>query len=152
MNQDKKSLSEPEVCDRFITPAIRQAGWSLEQIRREYQLTDGQVMVGGQTATRNKTSIRRADYILMYQPDLPLAVIEAKRNKFSISHGIQQAKAYSQMADIPFVYSSNGDVFHQFDPQSNPVEQQISLDNFPSPDELRHRYQQQLSNPTSEFW
>ena len=109
-------------------------------------------MVDGQTETRNKTSIRRADYILMYQPDLPLAVIEAKRNKFSVSHGIQQAKAYSQMADIPFVYSSNGDVFHQFDPQSNPVEQQISLDNFPSPDELRHRYQQQLSNPTSEFW
>ena len=100
MNQDKKTLSEPEVCDRFITPAIRHAGWSLEQIRREYQLTDGQVMVGGQTATRNKTSIRRANYILMYQPDLPLAVIEAKRNKFSVSHGIQQAKAYSQMADI----------------------------------------------------
>ena len=63
MNQDKKTLSEPEVCDRFITPAIRHAGWSLEQIRREYQLTDGQVMVGGQKATRNKSSIRRADYI-----------------------------------------------------------------------------------------
>ena len=145
MNLDKKSLSEQDICLQFITPSITQAGWLPEQIGREVQLTDGQVLVKGQTAVRSTGSSKRADYILYYKPDLPLAVVEAKSNIHSVSHGIQQAKGYAQMVDIPFVYSSNGDAFHQFDPQSNPVEQQITLDRFPSPDELWQRYQQQLS-------
>ncbi|WP_235110083.1 hypothetical protein [Acaryochloris sp. 'Moss Beach'] len=81
----KKSLSEADICDRYITPAIDGAGWKKSQVRREYSFTDGQMIVRGQLTTRGKR--KRADYLLFYPQNQPIAVIEAKDNKHSLGGG-----------------------------------------------------------------
>jgi type I restriction enzyme R subunit len=136
----KRDLTETEICDRYITPAISRAGWDTLQIRREYTFTDGQVIVRGKIATRGER--KRADYMLQHDGNIPLAVIEAKDNTKSIGAGMQQALAYAQTLDIPFVFSSNGDgfVFHDRTGLSNPVERQLTLEEFPSPADLWSRY------------
>ena len=139
---NKKLLNETEICQNFITPAIAGAGWDRHtQIRREYHFTDGRVMVRGKLATRGKR--KRADYLLFYQSNLALAVVEAKDNKQAVGAGMPQALAYAETLDVPFVFSSNGDgfLFHDRTGQSAVVEQQLGLDEFPSPDELWERYQ-----------
>jgi type I restriction enzyme, R subunit len=138
----KKDLSEADICDRYITPAIYDAGWKKSQVRREYGFTDGQMIVRGQMAARSVR--KRADYLLFYQPNQPIAVIEAKDNNHSVRAGIQQALGYAAALQVPFVFSSNGDAFllHDRSGTYNPVEQQINLDAFPSPDELWERYKQ----------
>jgi type I restriction enzyme R subunit len=146
---DKKALSEQDICTKFITPAITQAGWDVQsQIRQEVRLTDGRLQVKGNKVKRAPS--KRADYVLYYQPNVPLAVVEAKDNKHSIGAGMQQALGYANMLDVPFVFSSNGDgfLFHDntratLDTATNSagdVEQALSLDAFPSPDELWQRY------------
>ncbi|MBD3886213.1 DEAD/DEAH box helicase family protein [Phormidium tenue FACHB-886] len=149
----KKDLSEADICDRYITPAIYDAGWKKSQIRREYGFTDGQMVVRGQIAAR---SIRkRADYLLLYQPNQPIAIIEAKDNNHSVRAGIQQALAYAKALDVPFMFSSNGDGFllHDLSGTYAQVEQEISLDAFPSPEELWERYKQwqQLQDVSEEL-
>jgi type I restriction enzyme, R subunit len=137
----KKSLTESDICDQFITPAITGAGWDQgEQIRREYTFTDGRIHVHGTATRRDKRA--RADYLLFYQKDLPLAVVEAKDNNHSVSAGLQQALGYAEILDLPFAFSSNGDAFqfHDRTGASDPVEQTLALDQFPSPDELWRRY------------
>jgi len=137
-----KSLSESDICDQFITPAIVNAGWdSTNQIRREYSFTAGRVTVRGQTAKRGPR--KRADYLLSYQPNLPLAVVEAKGPNQPIGGGMQQALAYAESLQVPFVFTSNGTgfIFHDRTGNSNPVERQIALDEFPSPGDLWSRYQ-----------
>ncbi|MBW4513697.1 MAG: DEAD/DEAH box helicase family protein [Timaviella obliquedivisa GSE-PSE-MK23-08B] len=138
----KKDLSESDICDRYVTPAIYDAGWKKSQVRREYYFTDGQMLVRGQLTGRGKKKF--ADYLLFYQPNQPIAVIEAKDNCHSVGAGIQQALGYAAALQVPFVFSSNGDafVFHDRSGTYSPVEQQISLDAFPSPDELWERYKQ----------
>lgn len=139
---DKRALSEADICDRYITPAISQAGWDPHtQIRREYSFTAGQVIVRGKMAKRGKQ--KRADYILFYQSNLPLAVVEAKDNTHPVGGGTQQAIDYAEALDIPFVFASNGDafIFHDRTGQSTPVERQLKLDEFPSPAELWAKYQ-----------
>jgi len=107
---DKKSLSERDICTKYITPAIKKAGWDIQlQVREEVSLTKGRVIVRGKVHTRGKN--KRADYILYYKPNIPLAVIEAKDNKHSVSDGMQQALGYAEMVKVPFVFSSNGDAF-----------------------------------------
>ena len=138
---DKKRLNEAEICDSFITPAIIGAGWDQRtQIRREYTFTAGRVIVRGTLGSRGKK--KRADYLLFYQPNLPLAVVEAKDNSHPVGGGMQQALGYAEALDVPFVFSSNGDafLFHDRTGQSFPIEKQIGLDEFPSPDELWRRY------------
>lgn len=137
---NKKSLSESDICDRFITPSIVQSGWEAHQWRREYAFTDGRIIVRGKMVARGKQ--KRADYLLFYKPNLPIAVIEAKDNNHSLGAGMQQGLAYSVALDVPFVFSSNGDgfLFHDKTGMSNPVEKEISLNEFPSPDELWSRY------------
>ncbi len=108
-NLDKKELSERDICTKFITPAIRQANWIERQIREEVKLTDGRIIVKGSSTSRGKP--KRADYILSYKPNLPLAVVEAKRNVYTLGDGMQQALLYAEMLDIPFAFSSNGDAF-----------------------------------------
>ena len=137
---NKKSLSESDICDRFITPSIVQSGWEAHQWRREYAFTDGRIIVRGKMVARGKQ--KRADYLLFYKPNLPIAVIEAKDNNHSLGAGMQQGLAYSVALDVPFVFSSNGDafLFHDKTGMSHPVEREISLDEFPSPDELWARY------------
>ena len=138
---DKKLLNEAEICDAFITPAIVRAGWDQRtQVRREYTFTAGQVIVRGKLGVRGKK--KRADYLLFCQPNLPLAVVEAKDNSHSVGGGLQQALGYAEALDVPFVFSSNGDafLFHDRTGQSASIEKQIGLDEFPSPDELWRRY------------
>jgi len=139
---NKKAMTETEICQNYITPAIGRSGWDKQtQIRREFSFTAGRVIVRGKVAVRGER--RRADYLLFYQPHFPLAVVEAKDNKHPMGGGMQQAIAYAEALDVPFVFSSNGDgfLFHDRTGLSTPVERQLSLDEFPTPDDLWSRYQ-----------
>ena len=138
---DKKSLSERDICTKFITPALRRAVWDeMTQIREEVSFTKGRITVRGKLASRGKG--KRADYILYYKPNIPIAVIEAKDNTHAIGDGMQQALDYAETLKIPFVLSSNGDgfVFHDRTGTSAEKETTIGLDAFPSPDDLWARY------------
>jgi type I restriction enzyme R subunit len=138
---DKKSLSERDICSKFITPAIVSAGWDLHnQIREELSFTKGRVIVRGKLHTRGEQ--KRADYVLYYKPNIPLAVIEAKANTLSVGAGMQQALNYAEALGVPFVFSSNGDAFlmHDSTGLAEKTEQEISLADFPSPSALWQRY------------
>lgn len=140
---DKKLLSEQDICTKFITPAIQQSGWDIQkQIRQEYTFTAGRIIVRGRLHTRGVK--RRADYLLFHQKNLPIAIIEAKDNKHSIGAGMQQALAYSDALDVPFVFSSNGDgfLFHDKTGLSGHTEKEIALVEFPSPNQLWQWYSQ----------
>ena len=137
----KKSLSERDICTKFITPAILGAGWDLHtQIREELSFTKGRIIVRGKLHTRGQQ--KRADYVLYYKSNIPIAVIEAKENNLSVGAGMQQALDYAETLDVPFVFSSNGDAFlmHDRTGLADKVEQELSLDSFPSPEELWARY------------
>ncbi len=138
---DKKSLSERDICTKFITPAIAQAGWDIQkQVLEEFGFTAGRIMVRGKLHSRGER--KRADYLLSYHKNLPLAVIEAKDNKHSLGAGMQQALGYADTLDVPFVFSSNGDgfLFHDRTGTGAQIETQLTLDQFPSPAELWQRY------------
>lgn len=141
---NKKALTETDIRSKFITPAIVGQGeskWDLHtQIREEYYFTDGRVMVRGKTVKRGKG--KKADYLLYYKPNLPLAVVEAKDNNHSVGAGMQQALDYAELLDIPFAYSSNGDAFLEHDRTTTDgtVTREIPLDQFPTPAELWARY------------
>jgi type I restriction enzyme, R subunit len=137
---NKRELSERDICTKYITPALQSAGWNVNtQIREEYQITNGRIRVRGQRHTRDKA--KRADYVLFYKSNIPIAVIEAKDNKHTVGDGMQQAVDYGTMLDVPFVYSSNGDAFleHDLSADEGSVEQPIALNSFPSPEELWQR-------------
>ena len=137
----KKSLSERDICTKFITPAILKAGWDLHtQIREELSFTKGRIIVRGKLHTRGKQ--KRADYVLYYKSNIPIAVIEAKENNLSVGAGMQQALDYAETLDVPFVFSSNGDAFlmHDRTGLADKVEQELSLEAFPTPEELWARY------------
>jgi type I restriction enzyme R subunit len=138
---DKKSLSERDICTQFITPAIVQAGWALAtQVREEVTFTKGRVLVDGKQHRRGES--RRADYVLSWKPNFPLAVLEAKDNNHAVSDGMQQALDYAEALDVPFVFSSNGDAFqfHDRTVTGGPVETLLPLHAFPSPADLWQRY------------
>lgn len=138
---DKKSLSERDICTKYITPAILNAGWDMhQQLREEVTFTDGRIYVQGKITARGKK--KRADYILYYKPNIPIAVIEAKDNHHSIGAGIQQALSYAQTLDVPFVFSSNGDgfLFHDRTASGDEVEQLLQLHEFPSREVLWQKY------------
>ncbi len=138
---DKRQLSERDICSKFITPAVTAAGWdALLQIREEVSFTKGRIIVRGKLVTRGKG--KRADYVLYYKPNIPLALIEAKDNTHSVGDGIQQGLEYAETLDIPFVFSSNGDgfVFHDRTGTSAVKEKNLALSAFPGPDTLWARY------------
>ncbi|ARV17821.1 hypothetical protein AEP_00864 [Curvibacter sp. AEP1-3] len=140
---DKKKLSEADICEKFITPAIQGAGWNtIEQIYREYTLRPGRVVVRGKQASRDKKSILRADYVLFFKANIPLVVIEAKDNNHSIGAGMAQAIAYAELLNVPFSISSNGDgfIFRDATLATGVLETELSLDAFPNPAELWDRY------------
>ena len=137
----KRDLSESDICAKFITPSVLNSGWDeMTQIRREASFTKGRIIVRGKMVARGKA--QRADYILYYKPNIPIAVIEAKDNNHSVGDGIQQCLKYAQALDIPFVFSSNGDgfVFHDRTGRSDPLEKTLPLDRFPSPTDLWASY------------
>jgi len=138
---NKKSLSERDICTKFITPAIIAAGWDLHtQIREEVSFTKGRIIVRGKLHTRGE--LKRADYILYYKSNIPLAVIEAKDNSHGVGSGMQQALNYAETLAVPFVFSSNGNgfLFHDRTGMSEQTECELRLDEFPSPAELWQRY------------
>jgi type I restriction enzyme R subunit len=143
---DKKSLTEADIRSKYITPAVAGVNgekWNLmTQIREEAYFTNGRVIVRGKTVKRGEA--KKADYILSYKPNLPLAVVEAKDNNHSVAAGMQQALEYAEILDVPFAYSSNGDAFLEHDRTvtSGPVTREIPLTQFPSAEELWIRYRQ----------
>lgn len=137
----KKSLSERDICTQFITPALQRAGWDFStQVREEVTFTAGRITVRGKLHTRGAK--KRADYLLYFKPNLPIAVIEAKDNAHGLGDGMQQALSYAETLDLPFVFSSNGDgfLFHDRTGQSLQVETTLTLEQFPTPEELWQRY------------
>ena len=149
----KKDLSERDICTQFILPALKKAGWDIAtQIREEVSFTDGRIYVKGNKTTRGKR--KRADFILYYKPNIPIAIIEAKSNKLSVKAGIQQGIEYSNILDIPVVFSSNGDGFYEHDKtlSRGKIERELSLDNFPTPNELWQIYKKhkKIDTPDKE--
>ena len=138
---NKKQLSERDICTKYITPAIESAGWDkMVQLREEVTFTDGRIIVRGKKISRAEK--KRADYILYYKKNIPVAIIEAKDNNHSIGDGMQQALEYADILDIPFVYSSNGDGFLEHDRigKEEKIEKELHLTEFPSPQILWQRY------------
>jgi type I restriction enzyme R subunit len=141
---NKRALTEADIRTKFITPALVGPNgdkWDvMTQIREEAHFTKGRVIVHGKTVTRGES--KKADYILSYKPNLPLAVVEAKDNTHSVGAGMQQALEYAEILDIPFAYSSNGDAFLEHDRtvSGGTVTREIPLDQFPTPAELWSRY------------
>lgn len=141
---DKQKLSESDVCDLFITPAIVNAGWDqLRQVRREVTLTPGPVVVRGNLSARNKKKRKFADYVLSWQPGLPVAIVEAKDNKHGVSDGLQQALGYAEILQLPTAFSSNGDGFAQHNraaTEGENTETALTMDGFLPPRDLYLRY------------
>lgn len=148
---DKKKLSERDICTKFITPAIKKAGWNTQtQLLEEVSFTDGKIYVRGKLTARGAR--KRADYILYYKPNIPIAIVEAKDNKHSVSAGIQQGLEYAKILDIPFVFSSNGDGFLFYDKTqtSGNIETELDNNSFPSPQDLWTKYKKYKEIETTE--
>ena len=139
---DKAKLTETDIITKFILPAIDNAGWdSMTQLRQEVKLRDGKVIVRGQVGMRK--TVKSADIVLYHKPNMPLAVIEAKANKHEVGKGIQQGLDYARLLDVPFIFASNGDgfIFHdKTAAEGQPIETEIALDDFPSPETLWQKY------------
>src|SRR5271156_467686 len=138
---DKRSLTERDICTKFILPAVKRAGWDeMLQVREEFYFTNGRIIVRGKLVTRGKA--KKADFILYYKPNIPIALIEVKDNNHSVGDGIQQGLDYGATLDIPFVFSSNGDgfVFHDRTGTYPERESNVPLDKFPPPEELWTKY------------
>lgn len=134
----KKDLTEEDIKLKYITPALQKADWDIKsQIRCEYYYTAGKINVRENVAQRSKG--KKVDYLLSYKSNLPIAIVEAKDNKVTVSHGIQQAIDYANDLDIPFAYSSNGDGFYEHDMITG-EEKEIGINEFPTPKELWQRY------------
>lgn len=134
-------MSETDIRTKYITPAIQNANWNIQkQIREEVHFTDGRIIVKGETVKRAKG--KKADYILYYKSNLPIAIIEAKDNNHTAGDGMQQGLDYAEILDIPFVYSSNGDGFLEHDRTviEGSIERELSMQQFPTPEELYQRY------------
>lgn len=148
---NKKNLSERDICTKYITPAIEKAGWDTQlQVLEEVSFTDGKIYVRGKMTARGTR--KRADYILYYKPNIPIAIIEAKDNNHSVRAGIQQGLDYAKILDIPCVFSSNGDgfLFHDRTADDGNIETEIGIDDFPSPEQLWKRYKKYKGIITTE--
>ncbi len=149
---DKRSLSERDICTKFVTPALVAAGWDVQiNIREEVSFTKGRVIVRGRMTTRGES--KRADYILYHSSGAPLALIEAKDNNHSVGAGMQQALGYAETLQIPFVFSSNGDafLFHDRTLTEGQIEKPIGLSEFPSPADLWARHTDARNIPTARL-
>ena len=132
----KKEMTEEDIKFHYISPAIV-SKWDKDKITMETKITDGKINLRGNLISREKP--KKADYVLYLNPNKPIAIVEAKDNKHSISYGLQQAMAYAEMLDVPFAYSSNGDGFFEHDFLTG-KERELSMDEFPTEEELVSRY------------
>jgi type I restriction enzyme R subunit len=139
---NKTELSENSIYTHYILPALIKAGWDLQkQIRENVYFTDGRIYVNGD---KTKRGVRKfADVILYHKPNIPVAIIEVKKNTLTLGAGMQQVLNYGAILDIPVVFSTNGDGFieHDRSGHSTQIERELSLDNFPSPQEIWLKYQ-----------
>jgi type I site-specific restriction endonuclease len=141
---NKKQLSERDICTKYITPALEKAGWdATTQVREEDPLTKGCIIVHGKLHTRAK--LKRADYVLFYKPNIPIAIIEAKDNNHTVGGGMQQALGYADLLQVPFVPSSNGDgfLFHNKIASDGIIERELALREFPAAETLWQWWAQQ---------
>ncbi|WP_318493813.1 EcoAI/FtnUII family type I restriction enzme subunit R [Photobacterium leiognathi] len=142
--KEKLNLSEQDICDLFITPAIKNAGWDqLKQVRREFPLTPGPIAVRGNASFRKTNKRKYADYALFWEPGVPIGIVEAKRNQFTPSHGMQQALGYANIIEVPSAFSSNGDAFASHNKvagEHEDMETEFPLEQFPVPSVLWQRY------------
>ncbi len=140
---DKKQMTEEDIKLNFITPSLTAKGWQ-GKITMETKVffTDGKINLRGNLSVREKP--KKADYILYLNANNPIAIVEAKDNNHSVSHGLQQAMTYAKMLDLPFAYSSNGDAFYEHDFLTG-IEREIPLDEFPSVEELVARYKREIN-------
>ena len=129
-------MTEEDIKFQYINPAI-ESKWDRNKISMETRITDGMINLRGNRVSRAEA--KKADYILYINPQKPIAIVEAKSNKYSVSHGLQQAMQYAEMLDVPFAYSSNGDGFYEHDYLTG-KERELSLEEFPSEDELLIRF------------
>lgn len=132
----KKEMTEEDIKFHYISPAIV-SKWDKDKITMETKITDGKINLRGNLISREKP--KKADYVLYLNPNKPIAIVEAKDNKYSISYGLQQAMTYAEMLDVPFAYSSNGDGFFEHDFLTG-KERELSMDEFPTEEELINRY------------
>ena len=132
----KSQMSEEDIKFHYITPAIT-AKWDKQHITLETKITDGRINLKGNIVAREKP--KRADYVLYLSANNPIAIVEAKDNNHTVSHGLQQAMTYAQMLDVPFAFSSNGDGFAEHDFLTG-KERTFGLDEFPTEKELVERY------------
>lgn len=132
----KNEMTEEDIKFQYINPAI-ESKWDRSKISMETRITDGMINLRGNRVSRIEA--KKADYILYINPQKPIAIIEAKSNKYSVSHGLQQAMQYAEMLDVPFAYSSNGDGFYEHDYLTG-KERELSLEEFPSEEELLIRF------------
>ena len=137
----KSQMTEEDIKLHYITPAI-QNGWSVNYITMETRITDGMINLHGNIVARERP--KKVDYLLYINAQHPIAVVEAKDNNHSIAAGLQQAKGYAEKLDLPFAFSSNGDGFEAYDYLTG-LERTISMDEFPSRDELIARYYKELN-------
>lgn len=133
---DKKKMTEEDIKLQYITPAIT-SKWDIKKITMETKVTDGKINLKGNFAVREKP--KKVDYLLYLETNYPIAVIEAKDNKHSVSYGLSQAMTYAQMLDLPFAFSSNGDGFAEHDFLTG-KERKFGMDEFPTEAELINRY------------
>lgn len=132
----KKEMTEEDIKFHYISPAIV-SKWDKDKITMETKITDGKINLRGNLISREKP--KKADYVLYLNPNKPIAIVEAKDNKHSISYGLQQAMTYAEMLDVPFAYCSNGDGFFEHDFLTG-KERELSMDEFPTEEELINRY------------
>lgn len=142
----KKQMSEEDIKLNYITPVILD-GWK-GHVTMETKITDGRINISGNIVARSKPKF--ADYMLYLNDGKPIAVVEAKDNNHSVSHGLQQAMTYAQMMDLPFAYSSNGDAFYEHDFLTG-QEQQIALEQFPTQEMLVARFVSLTEHLINEF-
>lgn len=138
----KSQMSEEDIKFHYITPAIT-AKWDNQHITLETKITDGRINLKGNIVAREKP--KRADYVLYLSANNPIAIVEAKDNNHTVSHGLQQAMTYAQMLDVPFAFSSNGDGFAEHDFLTG-KERIFGLDEFPTEKELVERYKAGANN------
>jgi type I restriction enzyme R subunit len=140
----KSQMSEEDIKFHYITPAIT-AKWDNQHITLETKITDGRINLKGNIVAREKP--KRADYVLYLSANNPIAIVEAKDNNHTVSHGLQQAMTYAQMLDVPFAFSSNGDGFAEHDFLTG-KERTFGIDEFPTEKELVERYKAGANNGT----
>lgn len=133
-------LSEATTCLRYIDPQLKESGWHVDKIIREYPITKGKIIPVGQTGKRNDPL--KADYILKLNHDFKIAVVEAKAYDKPHDEGMQQALRYAEMMRLKFAYATNGQKIEEYD---FITKQQKTIERFPTPDELLHRIKGHLN-------